>query len=91
MYFFAAVYFYPASFFIFKKYFESKITPTNLDAVIGETAVVVEEISNTEETGAVKIQGKVWSARSENGEVIEKDAIVSVVEIKGVKLICKKN
>ena len=73
-----------------KKYFsKSSHKPTNADMVIGEMAQVTEAINNIEGTGAVKCQGKEWSARSENGEIIVEGAIVTVVNIRGVKLIVK--
>ena len=55
--------------------------------VIGKEAHVTEDIDNLMGTGAVKCLGKEWSARSENGEVIAKGEIVTVVKIEGVKLI----
>lgn len=73
-----------------KKYFnKSSHKATNADMVIGEKVPVTEAINNLEGTGAVKCQGKEWSARSENGEIIAEGQIVTVVEIKGVKLVVK--
>ena len=62
---------------------------TNSGRLVGQTGVVVQEIRNLDATGQVKIQGSVWSARSENGEVIPQDKKVSIVRIEGVKLIVK--
>lgn len=64
--------------------------PTNADRVIGMTAVVTEEIDNIAETGEVKVGGIRWSARSQDGRKIEKGIEVVVLEIEGVKLICRK-
>ncbi len=69
----------------------TKNRETNLDLVLNHTAVVVEEICNELETGAVKINGLIWNARSENGEKIEKDDLVTVKEIRGNKAIVVKN
>lgn len=74
-----------------KKYIKPKTENTNADRVIGQNAVVVEEINNIKETGAVKADGKVWTARSENEDIIEADSIVKVKKISGVKLIVNKN
>ncbi len=63
---------------------------TNLELVINHTGRVVEEIDNDREAGAVKINGIVWSARSENGDPIAADVLVTVLEIKGNKLIVTK-
>lgn len=62
---------------------------TNSGRLVGQTGVVVQEIRNLDAMGQVKIQGSVWSARSENGEVIPQDKKVSIVRIEGVKLIVK--
>ena len=62
---------------------------TNTDALIGKSAAVVEEIDNIAEIGAVKIEGKVWSARNaENDTVIPVGTIVEIRAIEGVKLMC---
>ena len=63
---------------------------TNLELVINHTGRVVEKIDNDLEVGAVKINGVVWSARSENGEPIAADELITVLEIKGNKLIVVK-
>lgn len=65
----------------------AKQTPTNSDRVIGMTGIVTEEIDNIRETGAVKADGKVWSARAENGDVIMVGTVVEILEIRGVKVI----
>ncbi len=62
-------------------------TPTNTDMLIGEVGVCEEEINNLKETGSVRIKGKVWSARSTNGDIIPADSVVKILEIQGVKLI----
>ena len=55
--------------------------------VIGQTCVVMEPISNLSETGAVKVGGKVWTARSNDGAVFAPGERVIAVRIEGVKLI----
>ena len=40
--------------------------------------------------GEAEINGNLWSVRSINDEIIEKDEIVTVEKIEGVKLIVKK-
>ena len=73
-----------------KKFLKDKNERTNADAVIGQKAVVTERISNIEETGAVKVMGKEWTARSVGDEVYDVGDVVTVKEISGVKLICNK-
>ena len=60
--------------------------PTNIDAMVGQEAVVTEAISKLDETGSVKINGLVWSARSESGEPIPAGALVTVQAVEGVRL-----
>lgn len=60
--------------------------PTNADRHIGQQALVIEEINNLAETGAVKLDGVVWSARSEQGEIIPVGRLIEVKHIAGVKL-----
>ncbi len=70
-----------------KKITKQKAQPTNADRCIGQTAVVTEKIDNISGKGAVKVNGIVWSARSESGNIIEEDTTVTVTKIDGVKLI----
>ena len=60
---------------------------TNLDRIIGEDAIVTEEITKNE-VGEVKVDGKRWSAVSK--EKCLKGDTVKVLKIDGVKLIVKK-
>ncbi|MGN0522392.1 MAG: NfeD family protein [Eubacterium sp.] len=69
-----------------KKYIHPKKEHTNADRVIGQTAVTIEEIDNINATGQVKIDGKIWSARSTDNTVIPVDTKVIVDKISGVKL-----
>ncbi len=70
-----------------KRNLNKTFTPTNADRVLGKAAKVTERIENEIGAGAVYIDGKTWSARSEDGAVIEKDVMVTVREVDGVKLI----
>ena len=47
-----------------RRFLKTKKEPTNADRIIGETAYVTEQIDNIRETGAVKVLGAEWSARS---------------------------
>ena len=67
-----------------------KKTPTNSARVIGMVGVVTEEIDNIRETGAVKVDGKVWTARSKDNVVISTGEIVDIHEISGVKVIVSR-
>lgn len=74
---------------LIKKKILLRTTPTNTDMLIGEKGTVDEAIDNLAGTGSVRIAGKVWSAKSENGDVIPAGSIVTAVRIEGVKLIVK--
>lgn len=78
---------------VFKKYLVKKVgqEKTDTDLLIGQSARVVEDIDNFEERGAVKINGQIWTARmeSDSEKAAEGESVV-IVEIKGVKLICKR-
>ena len=74
---------------IVRKFNEHGTQPTNLDTVIGQMARVTEVVDNAVPTGAVYIQGKTWSARSESGEQIPVGTMVTVVRMEGVKLFVK--
>ena len=71
---------------ITKKYFTPKLVKTNVDAVIGTTGIVLEPIDNTHSTGRVKLGSMEWSARSTNGEMIEKDTLIRADRVEGVKV-----
>ena len=71
---------------IAQKYFNSQVEPTNADRIIGQEAIVTEAIHNLQATGAVRIGGMVWSARSEDDSLIPAGKLVKVLRIEGVKV-----
>ncbi|MPM95912.1 hypothetical protein SDC9_143068 [bioreactor metagenome] len=70
-----------------RKFTKTRTEPTNADRCIGKDAVVIESIDNNSAKGQVKVGGIIWTARSSTGEIIEKDAVVKIEKIDGVKLI----
>lgn len=73
------------------KYFNQKRERTNAEGLIGQTAVVTETIDSVHSTGVVVVNGVEWSAKTdEPEEIIEKDTLVSIEGIQGVKLIVKQ-
>lgn len=57
---------------------------TGTAALVGQTGLVTERVANDVGSGAVKIEGEVWTARAyDDDAVIEAGVRVSVVEIKG--------
>lgn len=71
------------------RYVNSNKTKTNIDGLIGQEALVLEEINNIRETGCARLEGKEWTARSVDDSVIPADTVVIVERIEGVKLIVK--
>ncbi len=73
------------------KYLDSKTEKTNSEALIGQNAVVIEEINNTQGTGRAKVGGMEWTARSASDDtLIEAGKKVRILEIQGVKLIVEE-
>lgn len=72
---------------IVKKFFNSTRTKTNYEAIIGREALVTGTIDNINNAGWAVVNGLEWSARSVNGEIIEKGTKVIVESISGVKLM----
>ncbi len=68
-----------------KKYINAKKTDTNVDALIGQKALVTEPIDNLHGKGAISVSGNLWTARSVNEAPIEKDTVVIIRKIEGVK------
>lgn len=71
------------------RYLNKDKEKTNVDDVIGKTAVVTKEINNELATGEVQLNGMSWTARSEDGRIIPEKERVEVVSVQGVKLIVK--
>lgn len=70
---------------VIKKHFNSRVTPTNVDALMGKTCLVTAAVDNLTSCGQVKIGDVEWSARSTTGEPIPVGTQVRVDRIEGVK------
>ena len=75
---------------LLNKKIDFKKTETNADMVIGKTGIVISEINSDKFAGEVKVSGKIWSAVSIDGGVIEKETKVKIIKIEGVKLVVEK-
>ncbi|QSX05064.1 NfeD family protein [Sedimentibacter sp. zth1] len=76
---------------IAKKYLKIGKTKTNVESLIGEKAKVTSKINNLNYQGKAVIKGQEWTARSSYDNIeIEKDEIVCIKKIEGVKLIVEK-
>ena len=74
---------------VITKWLHVKKVPTNLDRTIGQKGIVMEEINNQEGTGQVKIGGLMWTAHSQEDQIIPAHTEVEVVAIEGVKAIVR--
>ena len=72
-----------------KRFVDPHIVPTNADRLLGAKAQVTEEIDNEHASGAVYIDGKTWTARSEDGDIIPAGEQVEVIRMEGVKLFVR--
>lgn len=73
------------------KYMSKGTEKTNVDSLLGKTAVVIQEIDNLAQTGQIRMNDIEWMARtSRNDTIIPKNAIVTIEEVQGVKLIVKE-
>ena len=74
-----------------RKFLHTKKEPTNADRIIGEPAIVVQDIDNLREVGEIRVFSQLWTARSSDDAVtIPKGSTVRVVAIRGVKAIVEK-
>ena len=69
-----------------RKKWAKKPERMNADRLVGETAAVTETIDACADTGAVKINGVLWTAKCSTGDRIEKGRHVTVERVEGAKL-----
>ena len=71
---------------IVRKYFTPRLSPTNVDSLIGSQGYVTAPIDNVAAKGQVKLGAMFWTARSSSGDPIREDTLVKVDKIEGVKV-----
>lgn len=71
------------------KFVKNKNAKTNIDSLIGKPILITEDVNNILGTGKGKINGMIWTVRSEDNSEILKDTLPKVVKVEGVKLIVK--
>ncbi|MEE0867203.1 MAG: NfeD family protein [Clostridia bacterium] len=74
-----------------KRLMKNSTEKTNVDAIIGKTAVVTDDIDNLKENGTVKLGGVIWTARSADNTVINKDSVVTIEKVEGVKVYVRQS
>ncbi|MDO5590417.1 MAG: NfeD family protein [Lachnospiraceae bacterium] len=73
------------------KYFNQERQKTNAESLIGEHALVTEDIDTLQAKGRVEVRGQEWSAKTDEPDgKIAHDQIVVVEGIQGVKLIVRE-
>lgn len=72
-----------------KKFVDVKNTNTNVFSIIGKKALVIKDIDPIHSSGQIKLNGEVWSAETENDEIIKEGSEIEVLKINGVKAIVK--
>ena len=75
--------------FINKYSSEKDSKKTNAFSIIGKEAIVTEDIDSINGKGQIKIGGEIWSAKTDNNEIIPKDNKVEILSIDGVKVLVK--
>ncbi len=64
---------------------------TNADAVIDAEGYVTRTINNVTGQGEARVNGMIWTARSDDDAVtIDEGSKIIVLKIEGVKIICRK-
>lgn len=74
---------------VLKKYLRVKPTKTNADRLVGQEALVTEQIDNLRETGAIRINGVLWTAKSADDTQIPIGTRVVIERIEGAKVYVK--
>lgn len=69
-----------------KKYLRVKPSRTNADRLLGQEALVTEDIDNLRETGAIRINGVLWTAKSALDTQIPSGSRVIIERIEGAKV-----
>ena len=72
------------------KYLNKDRVKTNVDEVIGKTAVITKRIDDAQGIGEAELEGDKWLACSVDGAVLEAGEKAEVVRVEGVKLLLKK-
>ena len=74
---------------VLKKYLRVKPMKTNADRLVGQEALVTEQIDNLRETGAIRINGVLWTAKSADDTQIPIGTRVVIERIEGAKVYVK--
>lgn len=77
---------------LLSKYTKGDNTIMNSKTIIGQKAIVTEEISLLKGTGQINVNGETWSAKVDNPDItIPKGSRVEIIGIDGVKACVSAN
>ena len=74
---------------LINKITKKDVVPTNVYSIIGKPAIVIEDINWETGTGQIKVEGEVWSAKTNDSIIIPKGSEVEIESIDGVKAFVK--
>ena len=69
------------------KFTGEKKVLTNSYSLLNKRGIVIKDINPIQGTGQVKVNGEIWSAKTENDVTIKEGTEIEVVKIDGVKLV----
>ena len=69
---------------------KDKKVVTNAYSIIGKKGIVTQDINPTVGIGQIRVAGEVWSAKTEDGEIIKKGTNIEIVKLDGVKAVVEK-
>ena len=73
------------------RYMNKDVEKTNVERLMGQKAVVIQEIDNLNQTGLIRGGDVEWMARTKSDDVqIPEKAVVVIKEVQGVKLIVEE-
>ena len=72
------------------RYFNQERQKTNAESLIGQQALVIEDIDTLKASGRVEVRGQEWAAKTDEPDgKIAKNSVVVINGIQGVKLIVR--
>ncbi len=72
------------------RFFNRERMKTNAESLIGQQALVLEDIDTLHASGLVEVNGQEWSAKTDDPDgCIKKNEVVMIEGIQGVKLIVR--
>lgn len=73
------------------RYMNKDVEKTNVERLMGQKAVVIQEIDNLNQAGLIRVGDVEWMARTKSDDIqIPEKAVVVIKEVQGVKLIVEE-